>query len=70
MGVMPPLRIWGLPGKCNYSPLPAPEATVAVRNEERLAVNVTFTVPAGALSLTGGSQPYTAEQTVRITCGG
>lgn len=51
------------------SPLPAPEATVVIRNEERLTVDVTFTVPASALPLIGGSWSYTAEQTVRIACG-
>lgn len=51
-------------------PLPAPEAAVDIRNEERLTVDVTFTIPAGALSAVGGDWPYTAEQTVRITCGG
>ena len=50
----------------DYTPLPAPEAAVVIRNEERLTVDVTFTLPAPA----GASRSCTAEQTVRITCGG
>lgn len=53
-----------------YTPLPAPEATVVIHNEERLTVDVTFAVPVSALPLIGGDWPYTAEQAVRITCGG
>lgn len=53
-----------------YTPLPAPEATVVIHNEELLTVDVIFTVPVSALPLIGGDWPYTTEQTVRITCGG
>ena len=54
-------------GSC--TPLPAPEALVVIRNEERLTVDVTFTLPAPARSLTGADWSFTAEQAVRITCG-
>lgn len=50
----------------DYTPLPAPEAAVVIRNDERLTVDVTFTLPA----LAGGSRSCAVEQTVQITCGG
>lgn len=53
----------------DYTPLSAPEVTVAIHNADRLTVDVTFTVPVSVLPLIGGDWPYTAEQTVRITCG-
>nr|WP_326166316.1 type II secretion system protein [uncultured Oscillibacter sp.] len=37
----------------DYSPLPAPEVLVVIHNEERLTVDVTFTVPKAARDLMG-----------------
>lgn len=53
-----------------YTPLPAPEVTVEIQNEERLTVDVVFTVPETALALIGEDWPYTAEQRVQISCNG
>ena len=53
-----------------YTPLPAPEVMVVIHNEERLTVDVTFSVPDDAKSAVAGNWMHNSEQTVTLDCGG